>query len=231
MTLDIIYNKFIDDLIKSSDTVAVIRKLFNDVHKYCFNLNDSNLVNWSIKLNRTYINSIIYYNTNNFTNNLKEAILSIDSSNKSIYEKINIISGITSFFFRKDNIINIYERDDYVDYDSDSYIKYGVFLTDIDESHYDWIVPIIGSKRVESIVKKLFYYDSLFYLKHIYYHFYKLFFPYHNQNLELYDIFSEIDMFLNVSKDNSFTTESQRFLYRNIREVQVKAVVKKKTKN
>ena len=230
MTLDVIYNKFISSVRnRNLDIVVAIDMFITDFQRFSYSSNDIELINKSICLSRAYNNSVVYYTSGSDTDNLRDSIILIDQSDKSIFEKINLISGVTSFFFRKENNISIYENKSKSDYSPATYIKYGTFLCNIEEPYYDWVVPIIGSGKVERIIEKLLFDDAILYLNYIYYHFYGLFFPYNNQNLELIDIFSEVDMFFS-NCDNKFLSDNGiKFIYRNIREVQAKTVVKKKT--
>ena len=226
MTLNIIYNRFIDGVLKKEEFLQVINDYLLELQKYSYTVNDNQLtdrINYILKI---YNSSIIYYDGKDVTTNLIDSIIIINEMNKQVVDKIELITMALSFFFRKENSISIYERDGDIDYMPSSYVKYGLFLYNVEKEHYDWIAPIIGSKKVEKVIENLTLYDAETYLKYIYFHFYKLFFPYNNQNLELYDIFSEIDM---INNNKMLSKGSFKFLTRNIRDVQAKSIVKKKT--
>ena len=109
MTLDVIYNKFISSVRnRNLDIVVAIDMFITDFQRFSYSSNDIELINKSICLSRAYNNSVVYYTSGSDTDNLRDSIILIDQSDKSIFEKINLISGVTSFFFRKENNISIY---------------------------------------------------------------------------------------------------------------------------
>ena len=228
VTLDTIYNSFIRDVIlNEKNTILSFTDFLTSLLEYSYSVRNLDLIKESVKMIRIYDNSIIYYDNNIDNRELVNAILSINEENISILEKIDDIVCMFSFYCRLNNKINLYENRLNLRYSSRCYIIYGKFLNEILDPFYDWIVPIIGSKKIEIMLEKLSISDSLSYLMAMYYHFYNLFFPYNNQNLELFSIYSDIDMFYANGNLNFISDESVEFIYRNIREIQSKTLIKK----
>lgn len=227
MTLDDIYNDFICSIHSyNPDILLQMENLVQNFQICSYQQQDSLLISQSLKLSRTYHNGLPYWNHTDIDDHFMQALFCIHYQDEPILDKIEKIRGIFAFYSRRDNNISCYEKRKNASYDINSYIVYGEFLKNILDPFYDWVVPIISSKLIEETIENLSLEQSLFYLKYLYYHFYRLFFPYHNQNLELMDIFSEIDMFREDILSLSDTTIS--FLYQNIREVQAKIFIKNK---
>ena len=177
VTLDDIYNDFICSIHSyNPDILLQMENLVQNFQIYSYQQQDSLLISQSLKLSRTYHNGLLYCNHTDIDDHFVQALSYIHYQEESVLEKIEKIRGIFAFYSRIDNNISRYEKRKNVSYDINSYIVYGEFLKNILDPFYDWIVPIISSKLIEETIENLSLKQSLFYLKYLYHHFYRLFF-------------------------------------------------------